>query len=165
MIKMEYREKTTIDEIDRKILRELQVDCKLSSRELSKKLNMPITTVHQRIVKLKSKGVIKSFSGIINPESVNLGCMAIVFVHTKTTKIGKKIYGSAELAEDMAKIPGVLEVHMITGRYDVMLKIRAENERMIGNEVASTIRALPGVVSTETFIVVNTAKETMNLPL
>lgn len=162
---MEYHEKTTIDEIDRKILRELQVDCKLSSRELSKKLSMPITTVHQRVVKLKERGVIKSFSAIVNPDNVSLRCMALVFVHTRTIKIGKKIYGNVELVEDLAKIPGVLEVHMITGRYDVMLKIRAVNERKIGNEVASTIRALPGVVSTETFIVVNTAKETMNLPL
>jgi Lrp/AsnC family transcriptional regulator for asnA, asnC and gidA len=162
---MENPEKTTIDETDKKILRELQIDCKLSSRELSKILNMPITTIHQRVVRLKERGVIKSFSAIVNPESANLGSMAIVFVHTRTFKVGKKIYGNVELVEDLAKIPGVMEVHMVTGRYDIMLKIRAENEKKIGNEVAGNIRALPGVVSTETFIVVNTAKESVNLPL
>lgn len=163
---MENREKIAIDEVDRKILRELQVNCKLSSRELSKKLNMPITTVHQRVVKLKERGIIKSFSAIVDPDKVGFGFMALVFVHTRTIQTtGKKLYQREDLVHDLAKIHGVLEAHMITGRYDIMLKVRAENEKAIGNAILSKIRTCTGVVSTETFIVVNTAKETVNLPL
>lgn len=162
---MENLKKATIDEIDKKILKELQENCRLTSRELSKKLNMPITTIHQRVTKLREREVIKKFSAIVDPEIAGFDSMAIVFIHSKPVKIGKKIMDNTELMQRIAKLYGVMEVHMITGRYDIMIKIRASNEKSIGNDVATKIRALPGVISTETFIVVGSGKETMALPL
>ena len=148
-----------IDEKDKKILRELQENCMQSTRKLGRKLKMPATTLHQRMRKLKKEGVIKSFGAVVEPEMVDYPSLAFILIRTKGQDSDIKI------AEKLSKIPGVLESHVLTGRFDLLLKIRGINERKIGSEIISLIRSMKGISSTETFIVVDSAKETSKLDI
>ena len=120
---------------------------------------MPATTLHQRIKKLKETGVIKNYKAVVDPEKVGYPSLAFILARIKGQVSDKKI------AEKLSKIPGVLESHVITGRFDLILKVRGVDERRIGSEVINLLKSCKGVDSTETFIVVDTAKETSKLDI
>jgi DNA-binding Lrp family transcriptional regulator len=64
-----------------------------------------------------------------------------------------------EVAEQLAKLEGVYEVHMISGDWDILAKVRGENVERIGELVTEKLRELPGVGKTVTCAVFKTVKE------
>ncbi len=146
-----------LDKIDKAILNELQADCRQSTRELGKKLKMPASTVHQRIRKLAERGVIKSFSVIVNPEKVDMPTTALILVKKTTYRRGK--IKTESVGEALAKLPEVQEVYLVSGQHDVILKVRGRNEREIGRWVFDTLWNVPGVERTLTLFVFHSAKD------
>jgi len=84
-----------IDELDLTILEHLQQDGRMSLRKLSKKLDIPHTTVFTRVERLKKKGIIKKFSAIIHPHEVG-GQIGLIIVDAPPSE-------SKKIAEDIAK--------------------------------------------------------------
>jgi len=127
-----------LDEIDKKLLEELQKDCKQHIDELSKKVGIGKSAVHRRIKILEKEGVIKKYTAILDPEKVDCGFSAYFLckpTHTKTLNwdvIGK----------ELTTITGVLDVCFITGEWDYLVKIRCKSEKeyyKIVDTVAKTI--------------------------
>lgn len=86
MKKPDSSTKGELDDLDHKILKFLQEDSRMPFTNIAKKLNVPDTTVHFRVRKLKEIGVIKKFSIIVPPESIGLNVIAWV-----TLKVGGHI--------------------------------------------------------------------------
>lgn len=146
-----------IDKKDKLILKQLQKDCKQSTRELGKKLKMPATTIHQRIRKLINRGIIKNFSAILDPEKIELSTTAIVLVKRSSYRRGKVSH--EHIGDVLAKIPEIEEVYLVTGEYDAVLKIRGKTEREIGKWVVDKLWNIPEVERTLTFFVFHKSKE------
>ncbi|HIJ98073.1 TPA: Lrp/AsnC family transcriptional regulator [archaeon] len=155
----------TIDKKDRSILMALQEDAKQSSRDLSKKLDLPATTIHERIRKMEKDGIIKGYHVAIDYEKAEMPSTAIVLIkRTPIIKSGKKII-YRKIADLIAKLPEIQEVHTLSGEFDMMLKIRGRNERDIGNFVSDIIWSLPEVERTQTLLCFHTAKDTCKIEL
>ena len=128
MAKTVKKEETTIapltlDEKDMSILRLLQHNARITVREISDKIHLSTTPVHERIKRMEEAGVIKQYAALVDHAKVKKGLMVICYVslkeHSKNagTKFIKTIH---ELNE-------VVECYNISGEFDFMLKVVAEN--------------------------------------
>lgn len=148
--------KKYIDEIDRKILNFLQKNSRTPLRKISKEVGLMNSAVHVRIEKLKKEGIIKNFTVIVNPEALNLPLLAFVLIKAKRGEY-------QEVAEELAKYPKILEVYEITGKYDIILKVRTRNIEEL-DSILDSIGNIKGVKETHTMVVLKTQKNTAELP-
>ncbi|MEA1993811.1 MAG: Lrp/AsnC family transcriptional regulator [Euryarchaeota archaeon] len=155
-----------IDEKDRSILRELQRNCKKSTKEIAKKLDMPVSTVYLRIKKLRERGVIKECTAIIDGKCVNKGSTAFILASfiSRLPGIDHNL-SQREIAERIAKFPEAQEVYIISGDWDILIKAKGKDVEEIGEFVVDKLRDIKGIDKTLTCMTFGTAKETLKIPL
>lgn len=134
----------TLDETDRRILRLYQRDASVSYRELGEVLNISPTTVFDRIKQMKKVGVIKSFVPILDLEQLGLGTTAWIQAKTAAGQ------DCCLVAEEIAKNTDVMEVHEVTGDYDLLIKVKARSNLHYHNisDIISKIEGVQDIVST-----------------
>ncbi len=135
-----------IDEKDRLILEELHKDARTPTKRIAQNLDIPRVTVHTRIEKMKKEGVILGFTVRTDYIKIGLPVTAFVFVSFSS----QENFTQREVAELIAKINNVFEVHLISGEWDILVKIRGESLDGIGKTVINEIRPLEGVSKTIT---------------
>ncbi|MGH7719400.1 MAG: Lrp/AsnC family transcriptional regulator [Gemmatimonadaceae bacterium] len=148
-----------IDDIDRKILQILQDDARTSNAEVARMVGMAPSAVFERIRKLEQKGVILGYTARLDPHALGLGLLAFVFVRAEDRK------GAPWTETALAGIAGVQEVHNIAGEDCFLVKVRAPNTESLGSLLRDGFKSLKTVSSTRTTIVLQTVKETSQLPL
>lgn len=114
-----------LDEIDRKILAELQEDAGQSLDEIARKAGSSKTPVWNRIRKLREAGVIGRQTVLLDPEA--LGLEACFFVLIRTSE--HEAEWQRKFLEALRKRPEVLEAHRLAGDIDYILKVRVKNAR------------------------------------
>lgn len=144
-----------LDERDWEILGELMQDGRKSAIEISESLGIPRATVQERLRRLVSTGVIRRFAAI--PDYAKIGKQVTAYVYVSFG--GEQNVSQRNLAEQVAKIPGVYEVSVVSGDWDIMLKVRAGSVEQVGGFVVDRLRAIKGVQKTYTSVVFQTIKE------
>lgn len=144
-----------IDEKDKKILNELKENSRQTTKKISEKTEIPRVTVHERIQKMINKGVIKKFTIIPDYAKVGLPFKAFIFISLE------KIPGVSQrtVAYHVAKLPEVYEVHIVSGEYDLLIKVRGQHLDEISKLVIDKLRIIKGVGGTLTMTVFETMKE------
>jgi Lrp/AsnC family leucine-responsive transcriptional regulator len=154
-----------LDEKDLSILTLIQENSKLTANQIAKKTNTPITTVFAKIKRMEEMGIIKQYRAILSPEKLNLGTAAFILASVSyRTKDDEKPITQRDVAEEIARFPEVQEVHIITGDWDLLVKLRAENVEAIGKFVVDKLRRIKGLDKTLTCMVFETVKESTSLP-
>ncbi|MBN1860313.1 MAG: Lrp/AsnC family transcriptional regulator [Candidatus Thermoplasmatota archaeon] len=144
-----------IDRKDELILAELKKNARNSTKNIAAIVNVPRVTVHDRIKKMIQQGIIKSFNVSIDYKKIGYGTEVFIFVSfVPTSDVSQR-----ELAKRIAKLPGVYEVHIISGEYDLILKVRGKSLDDIGVLVVDKLRQMKGVGRTLTFACFETVKE------
>ncbi len=142
---------------DAMILQRLRVDSSKPVSELASELDMPRTTVQERIKKLVQTGIIKRFT--IQTDHAKLGEPVTAFIlvsFLSGTGVSQK-----EAAQKIAEIPDICEVHVISGDWDIIAKARGESIQSIGELVLDKIRNVKGVERTLTCTSFAAIKETV----
>jgi DNA-binding Lrp family transcriptional regulator len=140
-----------LDDIDRKLLREILKDSKRSSRELAKAIGVSAATVINHVQRLESGGVIKDYS--IRLDHERLGYELTVVTEIIVSK-GKLL----ETDEEIAKIPHVCAVYDITGETDAMVVAKFKSRSDL-SEFTKKLLSMPYVERTNTHVVLTTVKE------
>jgi len=155
-----------IDEKDKAILTLIQENSKLTANQISKKINAPITTVFAKIKRMEEAGIITQYRAILSPQMLNLGTSAFILasVSYTTIKVDGTLVSQRDVAEEIARLPEVQEVHIITGDWDLLVKLRAENVEAVGKFVVDKLRRIRGLEKTLTCMVFETVKESTSLP-
>ncbi len=154
-----------LDEKDLSILVLIQENSKLTAKQIAKKINSPITTVFAKTKRLEELGIIKQYRAILSPEKLNLGTAAFILASVSyRAKSNDAPVSQREVAEEIARFPEVQEVHIITGDWDLLVKLRAENVEAVGKFVVDKLRLIKGLEKTLTCMVFETVKETTSLP-
>jgi DNA-binding Lrp family transcriptional regulator len=156
-----------LDEKDLAILTLIQEDSKLTANQIAKKINTPITTVFAKTKRMEEMGIIKQYRAILSPEKLNFGTAAFILaqVSYRTTKDDDETpITQRDVAEEIARFPEVQEVHIITGDWDLLVKLRAENVDAVGKFVVDKLRRIKGLEKTLTCMVFETVKESTSLP-
>ena len=144
-----------IDKKDQILLEELKKNGRETTKKLATKMKMPRSTIRDRMKKMIKNGLIKSFTIHIDYKKLDLPTTVFVFLSlTPNSNIQHR-----KLASRIAKIPGVYEVHMITGDYDLLIKIRGRSIEDIGQIVIDKLRLLPGVIKSSTSACFETIKD------
>jgi DNA-binding Lrp family transcriptional regulator len=144
-----------INKKDELILKELKKNSRETATNISKKLNIPRVTIHDRIQKMIQNKIIKNFTVIPDYKKINLGCKVFIFASFKPdSDVSQK-----ELAKKISKINGIYEVDIISGEYDLLLKARGSSLDDIGKLVVEKLRQIKGVERTLTFACFDTIKE------
>lgn len=109
----------TLDDIDLKLIDELQTDSKQSIKQLAAKINLSITPTHERIKRMELNGIIDKYVAIVKPET--LGKSLIVYCQVTLLKHQEAFF--KEFENYVADIDEIVEVSYIAGAYDFLLKI------------------------------------------
>ena len=156
-----------LDEKDMAILSLIQENSKLTAKQIAKKIDSPITTVFAKTKRMEELGVIKGHRAILAPEKLDSGTAAFLLASVSyRAKTDDVPISQRTVAEEIGKFPEVQEVHIITGDWDLLVKLRAESVDAVGKFVVDKLRLIKGLEKTLTCMVFETVKETteINLP-
>lgn len=150
-----------LDEIDRRILRILQKDGRITNVELSRLVNLSPAATLERVRKLEQGEVIRSYMARLDPETVNLGLL--VFVQVTLDRTSADIFDS--FAKAVRAIPQVSECYMVAGGFDYLVKARVRDMNAYRAFLGKTLTRLPGVRQTHTYTVMEEVKSDLELPI
>lgn len=145
----------SLDEKDYRILMLLQENSRLTTKEMSKQLDIPQTTIHNRIKRLKQNGIIKRFTVELDRKRIGKGLVAYILCTVSyRTKRGNKInqYKVAQLIE---RLPEVEEVSIVTGDIDLIVKVALKDVDELNDFVVFMLRDIEGVEKTKTSVVLS----------
>ena len=153
-----------IDKKDVEILKFIQKDCKKSTKEIARKTHSPITTVYAKVKRMKDLGIIKHYKAVLDSKKLDKGTTVFIFVSFGYRTLGtEKTLDQREIAKRISKFPEVLETHLITGNWDILIKVKAKGVDEIGKFVIDKLRKIEGVEKTLSCMVYETEKETTDI--
>jgi len=144
-----------LDVIDRKIIRELQRDARLSVTEIAKRVGLSKTPVALRIRQLESSGLIAGYRAILSP--LKLGLTHVTYVEVRLSDTRE--IALSRFNEAVRAIPEVEECYMIAGGFDYLMKIRSHDMADYRRIMAEHLSTLPYVHSTSSFVAMEAVGE------
>jgi len=146
---------------ERELLRTLQANSKRSLRELAREVGLPISTVHEKIRRLEREGIIKKYCAVLDEK--RLGFLVTGFILVSIVYSVENQTSQKRIAEKIAALPNVQEVHIISGDWDLIVKVKAKGVDELGSFITEKLRNIHGVGKTLTAVVFETVKEEATL--
>ena len=134
-----------IDEIDMKILSELVKDASISVPKLSKKINVNSSVVYSRIKRLAKRQLIRKFTIEVNDEVLGYSVGALIGLNIDSKN-------REQILDEMLRMDSVRQIYEVTGRFDLIVKVRSRSLDELHETVSARMGKLNGVMHTETFI-------------
>ena len=145
-----------LDSIDKKLLSLLQTDSRMTSKELSLKLNLSVTAVYERIKKLEREGIIANYVALLNRNKISKGF--VVFCHIKLIQHAKEFLQKFE--HEVVRLDEVLECFHVSGDYDYILKVCVENMEAYREFMVTKLTTLQHIGSTHSTFMIFEVKNT-----
>jgi DNA-binding Lrp family transcriptional regulator len=141
-----------IDEVDIKILRELQDDARKSLKEISERVGVAEGTVYNRINKMRKIGLIKKFIPVVDYSMLGYDLIAVIGITAEGGYL-------TEIEKEIAKEKNVTAVYDVTGDYDIIVVAKFKDRDSL-NSFVKRIAGMEKVLKTYTMLVLNVVKET-----
>lgn len=158
---MSYPNLKPLDELDRKIVRTLQADGRISNVELARRVSLSPPAVHARIRRLEEQGYITGYRGMVRREYLGFDLLCFI-------QIGLQLSSPEQIERvrsALAEMPEVLECHHITGDYDYLVKVVVRNRQDLDQFVVSRLAAIGGIDRIKTSLVLTEVKNTTQVPV
>ncbi len=149
------------DSIDRAILRVLQRQGRMSNADLSAKVNLSASACHRRVQRLEQAGFIRDYVALLDARK--LGVSTTVFVEITLSGQSDETLEAFEMA--VARIPDVLECHLMAGTADYILKVVADSTEDFARIHRQHLTRLPGVAQMQSSFALRTVFKTTALPV
>ena len=150
----EYYSMEILDKTDLQILRVLQNNSRLTTKELAAKVNLSPTPVFERVKRLEANGYIKKYVAVLDPAKLNRGF--VVFCSVKLRRLNRDI--AAEFTRIVREIPEVTECYNISGDYDYLLKIHAPDMKYYQEFILNVLGTIDSLGSLESTFVMAEVK-------
>lgn len=128
-----------------KLLSELTKDGSISVPSLSNKLGVNASVLYSRIKRLTKKKIIKKFTIVVDESQLGIGVKATIGIN-RDPKLKEPIH------KQLLQTPEIVSISEVTGRFDIMVSVHAENLEKLHNIVIDKIGKIEGIQSTETFV-------------
>jgi Lrp/AsnC family leucine-responsive transcriptional regulator len=151
----------SIDQTDRRILKVLQEQGRISNAELSEAVNLSQSACHRRVHRLEKDGYIRGYVALLDARK--MAVPTTVFVEISLSGQAEDVLGAFEKA--VSRIPDVLECHLMAGSADYLLKVVAENTDDFARIHRQYLSRLPGVVRMQSSFALRTVFKTTALPV
>lgn len=150
-----------LDRIDRRILEVLQRRGRISNAELSEEANLSPSACHRRVQRLERAGIIRDYVALLDPRK--MGRPTTVFVEITLSGQADEVLDAFE--REVAKIPDVLECHLMAGTADYLLKVVALDTEDFARIHRRSLARLPGVAQMHSSFALRTVRQTTALPV
>lgn len=149
---MTYPDK--LDQVDLQILRNLQSNARLTTKELAASVHLSTTPVFERLRRLETGGYIKRYIAVLDAEKLNQGF--VVFCSVKLRRLNREI--AADFVRIIQDIPEVTECYNISGSYDYLLKIHSPNMKYYQEFILNVLGTIDSLGSLESTFVMDEVK-------
>ena len=144
-----------LDEKDLQVLDELKENAKRTTSQISKRIGIPITTVHNRIKKLEKLGIIKNYTVKIDYKKLGKGITAyitatVIYMLPSGIKVSQE-----DVAKHVKRLAGVESVELMTGGTDLLIQIRVKDIDELNEFVIHKLRNVEGIDKTQTMVVLS----------
>ena len=143
-----------LDKVDLQILRTLQDNARLTTKELAARVSLSSTPVFERLKRLENSGYIKKYIAVLDAEKLNQG--VVVFCSVKLVRLNKDI--AFEFTRIIQEIPEVTECYNISGDYDYLLKIHAPNMKYYQEFILNVLGTIDSLGSLRSTFVMDEVK-------
>jgi Lrp/AsnC family leucine-responsive transcriptional regulator len=150
---------TALDATDRRILAALQKDAKVTNAVLSDRVNLSPSACHRRVQRLEEEGFIAAYVALLNPRK--MGRPTTVFVEITLQSQAEDLLDAFE--REVAKVPDILECHLMAGTADYLIKIMAEDTEDFARIHRRYLARLPGVRQMQSSFALRTVVQTTAL--
>lgn len=138
--------KTSLDAIDRKILKYLIGNARMPFLEIARECGISGAAIHQRIRKLQDAGVIQGSRLVVDPKTMGFDVCAYVNVTLKDPQLLNPTM------DHLREVPEIVEAHFITGKGSLMVKLYCIDNEHLMRTIFEGILRIPGVSATETIL-------------
>ncbi|MCR8548116.1 Lrp/AsnC family transcriptional regulator [Salipiger sp. P9] len=150
-----------LDDLDRRILRVLQKQGRMSNAELSEQVHLSPSACHRRVQRLETEGYIRGYVALLDARKMNMP--TTVFVEITLSAQADEVLDAFEKA--VARVPDVLECHLMAGSADYILKVVAEDTEDFARIHRQYLTRLPGVAQMQSSFALLTVFKTTALPV
>ena len=153
--------KVSLSAVDRRILRILQEDGRVTNAELAERVGLSPSPCLRRVRLLEEAGIIRRYVTLLDPDALGLGVAAFVEI-----RLGPKNTATAAAFETaIKKYSEIMECHIMTGEYDYLLRIVVPDIPSLRAFVMNQLLSVPGVEATRSSFSLGQVKYTTALPL
>ena len=145
-----------LDAIDLRILRALQENARLTTKELAARVNLSTTPVFERLKRLEKDGWIKKYVAVLDAEKLGRGFM--VFCSVKLKQMNRQV--ARDFVSIIRDIPQVAECYNISGEYDYLLKIQSPDMKYYNEFIINVLGNIDAIGSVLSSFVMNEIKNT-----
>jgi len=138
-----------LDHVDRQLLAELQRDATVSYAELGRTVGLSAAAAHERVRKLRERGVIRRTTVEVDPAAVGRDVLAYVLLESNAWM------GDPPTRDALADIPEIEEAHVVAGSASLLAKIRTPTTEAL-QAVLRRLFGIKGVMGTQTIMVLET---------
>jgi len=150
-----------LDDTDRRLLRTLQADGRISNAELAERCNLSPSACSDRVRRLRESGFITGYTALLDPEKLERG--VLIFVEVVLDRTTPEVFETFAAAARRA--PDVLECHMVAGGFDYLIKSRVRDLAAWRTFLEEVLVRIPGVRETRTYAVLEEVKSTTQIPV
>ena len=150
-----------LDETDRKMLRILQEEGRITNQELAARCGMSPSAGLDRMRRLKAMGYIRGYTALLDPKMLYRAFL--VFVEVVLERTTGDVF--RRFSEAVAFRPEIMECHMVAGGFDYLVKTRVADMAAYRRFLGEILLALPGVKETRTYAVMEEVKSDGMLPV
>ena len=154
-------QKMEIDATDRRILVALQKYGRMSNSDLAERINLSPSACHRRVQRLEKSRVIIGYVALLDPRKVD--CRSTVFVEITLSGQADELLDAFE--KQVARVPDVLECHLMAGTADYLLKVVARDTDDFARIHRQYLSRLPGVAQMHSSFALRTVFKTTALPV
>ena len=145
----------TLDKKDHSILETLKENSKLTTSQIAKKLNIPITTIHNRIKKLENQNIISGYTIKINHKIIGQPILSYILITVNYTSHDGKKLRQEDIAKMIKKHSEVEEISIMAGVTDILIKVRVKDMDQLNQFIINKLRSIDGVDKTQTMMVLS----------
>jgi len=144
-----------MDNKDKQLLNILKENSNLTTRQIAKKTNIPITTVHKRIKKLKEKNIIKRYTIELNYPLIERELGAYILISCDLKILKEKHKTQYDIASELKKIPSIERVDIVTGGTDIISFLQVKGVHELDKLLLGKIQLIDGIIKTQTLMVLH----------
>ena len=148
-----------LDRIDRKILRRLQENGRMTNADLARSVNLSPTPCLERVRRLEADEYILDYVALLNPHKLGAGVISFIQVLLDRTSPGV----FERFKRQVNLCPEVVECHMVAGGFDYLLKVRTNNMIEYRDFLGQTLAKISDIKQTHTYVVIEEVKATHSI--
>lgn len=143
-MRLAYNQSVKLDDLDRAVLAALQENGRMALSEIARRTGVAPATVHERLAKLRRSGVVRGFFARVDPALLGYTVTALIHLRTELADQVERTIA------DLRAIPEVEEVHVVTGEYDLVVKVRARDTAHLQELLVTKVHRVAGFIRSAT---------------